>query len=441
MAPKLSVAKSTSNHLNPRTTHYEFMGVPGASVCVAALPLVVLFLGVYCDSDGCLPWHGYPDLTAFIDKARSQTFLTIPAFSAYISWYAFQVLLYYIVPGPLVQGTQLRTGKYLTYRINAWRCFLLTIAIVASVCLVAGGITPMLWIADHYVQLSTSAMIVATVQAVAVYAGSFRPGTLLALGGNSGYFIYDFFMGRELNPRWTFGVCAEPWFDVKYFCELRPGLMGWVLIDAALAAKQWDTYGHVTNSLWLVLAFHTIYVADCMYFEDAILSTIDIITDGFGFMLSFGDLAWVPFTYTVQARYLTFYPVELSTWFVGAIFLVQWVGYWIFRSSNNEKNAFKTGQLKGTPKFIETESGGKLLASGWWGWSRHPNYLGDWMMGLAMCLPAGFGHVLPFFYAAYFAVLLVHRAMRDDHKCRNKYGKAWDVYLQRVPWQIVPYVY
>lgn len=33
--------------------------------------------------------------------------------------------------------------------------------------------------------------------------------------------LYDFFIGRELNPR------IEN-FDLKYFCELRPGLIGWV---------------------------------------------------------------------------------------------------------------------------------------------------------------------------------------------------------------------
>ncbi len=33
---------------------------------------------------------------------------------------------------------------------------------------------------------------------------------------------------------------------------------------------------------------------------------MDIVHDGFGFMLLFGDLAWVPFTYTVQARYVHF---------------------------------------------------------------------------------------------------------------------------------------
>jgi delta14-sterol reductase len=36
--------------------------------------------------------------------------------------------------------------------------------------------------------------------------------------------------------------------------------------------------------------------------EKAILTTMDITTDGFGFMLAFGDLAWVPFIYSLQAR-------------------------------------------------------------------------------------------------------------------------------------------
>lgn len=29
---------------------------------------------------------------------------------------------------------------------------------------------------------------------------------------------------------------------------------------------------------------------------------------------------------------------------------------------------------------MQTERGTKLLTSGWWGRSRHPNYLGDWLM-------------------------------------------------------------
>ena len=52
--------------------------------------------------------------------------------------------------------------------------------------------------------------------------------------------------------------------------------------------------------------------------------------------------------------------------------------------------------------------------------SRHPNYLGDWLMSVAWCLPSGIYSILTFFYAVYFAVLLVHRQMRDDHACKLK---------------------
>lgn len=53
-----------------------------------------------------------------------------------------------------------------------------------------------------------------------------------------------------------------------------------------------------------VCLFHLIYVMDGLWYEPAILTTMDITTDGFGFMLAFGDIAWVPFTYSLQARYL-----------------------------------------------------------------------------------------------------------------------------------------
>jgi hypothetical protein len=60
--------------------------------------------------------------------------------------------------------------------------------------------------------------------------------------------------------------------------------------------------------LALVCIFHGMYVLDGLWFEKAILTTMDITTDGFGFMLVFGDLAWVPFTYSLQARYLLDHP-------------------------------------------------------------------------------------------------------------------------------------
>ena len=46
-------------------------------------------------------------------------------------------------------------------------------------------------------------------------------------------------------------------------------------------------------------------------------------------------------------------------------------------------------------------------------------------MALAWCLPCGFASPVPYFYAVYFFVLLVHRAFRDDEMCEEKYGRFY----------------
>nr|MCH1932833.1 ERG4/ERG24 family protein [Shewanella shenzhenensis] len=52
-------------------------------------------------------------------------------------------------------------------------------------------------------------------------------------------------------------------------------------------------------------------VGDALWYEDSVLTNMDIIHDGFGFMLVFGDLAWVPITYSLQAKILLYHPQPL----------------------------------------------------------------------------------------------------------------------------------
>ena len=58
-------------------------------------------------------------------------------------------------------------------------------------------------------------------------------------------------------------------------------------------------------------------------------------------------------------------------------------------------------------------------------------------MSWAWCLPAGFSTPLPYFYVIFFAILLVHRQIRDDEACEKKYGKDWARYKKIVPWRLV----
>ena len=162
-------------------------------------------------------------------------------------------------------------------------------------------------------------------------------------------------------------------------------------------------------------------------------------------MLCWGDLVWVPFTYTVQAYYLVEHTHELPLWGTAAIVLLNVAGYVIFRGANLQKHRFRRNPdrpIWGRPaKFIATAQGSLLLASGWWGLSRHMNYFGDLLMGLAWCLPCLFESPLPYFYIFYSTILLVHRERRDHDMCAMRYGKDWEAYCAMVPYRIVPGVY
>ncbi len=402
------------------------------------------------------------------------------AFGCVVAWFLFQVLLERVLPGDVALGVPLAQdgGKRLPYRINGHLAFWITLLVLGHGCpqftspevagagisptiegedgdvllqqagtLAAGAIPvlgkltgfgpfPLDKLYDHFPQFAFAVLIFSFGLAVVLYVTSFRRGAVLAEGGCSGSPIYDFYMGRELNPR-------TGSFDWKYFCELRPGLIGWVALNLGMLMKHQQLQpGEVSWPLLLVNVFQGWYVLDALLNERAILTTMDITTDGFGFMLAFGDLAWVPFTYSLQARYLVGRASALDGYALAALTGLHLLGYWIFRQANSTKDAFRRDPAS-VPhiRYLETARGTKLMVSGWWGWARKVNYTGDWLMALAWCLLCGPTHVLPYFYAIYFGVLLAHRAARDDHLCAVKYGADWDRYKKEVKWLFLPGVY
>lgn len=430
--------------------HFEFGGPYFAPIMIVFLIGVIYFLYYGCNSKGCLSLNKEDPFFLWVENPFEQGFVSwflsiwsLEIFSHYVLWFAFQALLYIIVPGPIQMGTEIghKTNFKLPYKLNGYRCMWITYATVFG--LVSSGVIKGTYIYDNYLSFATAAIVFSILLSIYLYVSSllikapFTGRNALAEGGNTGYKIYDFFIGRTLNPR-----IGD--FDLKYFCELRPGLILWVLVDLSMAYTQFERTGSVTLSMILVCIFHFFYVWDALNSEAAILTTMDITTDGFGFMLAFGDLAWVPFTYSMQARYLLEYPVELSIYTLIAIFVVKGLGFWIFRGANGQKNDFRSGSTDPSIKnlkYLQTETGSKLLIDGWWGKARHINYFGDWLMGCSWCIPCGFSHILPYFYAFYFAGLLVHREMRDEEKCVKKYKQDWKRYCDIVKYKIVPYLY
>jgi 7-dehydrocholesterol reductase len=82
-----------------------------------------------------------------------------------------------------------------------------------------------------------------------------------------------------------------------------------------------------------------------------------------------------------------------------------------------------------------------LLASGFWGVSRHFHYTGEILGALCWSCTTGFTYLMPFFYVIYLSILLFHRAYRDDVRCSKKYKSYWEDYKHLVPYKIIPGIY
>ncbi|WWC93994.1 hypothetical protein V866_000832 [Kwoniella sp. B9012] len=432
----------TYDELNPRSKPEEFFGPIGTFGITLLAPLFTYIFFYTCnDAVGCTPTtvSGWKYAWSLVGNFPSSAgyLWEWKAFAVYLGWYAYCIVCWKVLPGDVIKGNLLRDGTRKNYKMNGLYTLILTLGLSVGILLNPGGIELFTWLYDHWVPLVSSSLAMATFQALWVYGYSYYNGELLALGGNSGNFIYDFFMGRPLNPH----PPLFPSFDIKTFNEVRPGMILWLLLNISCACEQYLRLGTITDSMWVVLIFEGWYTVDCLIQEHTILNQMDITTDGFGFMLSMGDLTWVPFTYGLQARFLAFNPVHMGPIYTSIVVAITLVGNYIFRQANNEKGNFRAGKNPKNLQYMTTERGTKLLTSGWWGRSRHPNYFGDWLMALGWCLPTGFSTPLTYYYIVYFVILLVHRQIRDDEACRHKYGKDWDKYCEKVPYKIIPYVY
>jgi hypothetical protein len=399
----------------------------GALLLMVALPPLVYYL-FFCIRD-----FGGALALPTLDMLSRLPGLTTRSVLLYGAWFLLQALLQLFGPGKIHQGVPLSDGTRLNNKMNGWFAFWFTLTLVFVV--VRAGWIPATILYDEFGPLLTAAQIFAFTFSVFLFfygRASKRPER------TSGNIIYDYFMGTALNPR--LGR-----FDFKLFCESRPGLILWVLVNLSFAAKQYALYGTVTTPMILVNLFQFLYVADHFFHEEAILTTWDIQHENFGWMLCWGDLVWVPFTYSLQAHYLINNMHKLSVPAAAGMVALNALGFIIFRGANIQKHRFRKDPASNVwgkrPEYIRTANGSLLLTSGWWGVARHSNYFGDLLMALAWCLPTGFSHPLTYFYFVYFSILIFHREWRDNSRCLGKYGKDWTAYCEKVRWRIVPGVY
>eukprot|EP00761_Pharyngomonas_kirbyi_P004837 gb/GECH01004842.1/.p1 GENE.gb/GECH01004842.1/~~gb/GECH01004842.1/.p1 ORF type:complete len:392 (+),score=77.89 gb/GECH01004842.1/:1-1176(+) len=376
----------------------------------------------------------------------------LPSITIFTSIIIFLAVGGIIVPGPYIPGTPLKNKKSKTtksssnsnsstnseqierlwYKINGLRLWILSI--IAYLC---GAYIFKLYnatiIYDHYGPLLSTATLFSFLLSIYLYIQGVLSSETNFKTDN---ILLNYWHGVQLNPH-ILGI------NVKFF-SYRPAFVLQALINVSAAAKQYQEYGFLSPAMILFFAINFGYMFDYFYVENCIVSTWDIIEENFGFMLVFGDYVWIPFVFSLQSLYLihmnhTLNPIRFA---LTVIFFV--AGYIIFRGANSQKHQFREDPKKPIwgkkPQVIETETR-PLLVAGWWGIARKINYLGDILIAISWSIPCGISYFLPWLYPVYLTALLLHRAQRDDARCRTRYKKYWEQYCERVPYILIPYIY
>ncbi|XP_020972381.1 delta(14)-sterol reductase isoform X2 [Arachis ipaensis] len=329
--------------------------------------------------------------------------------SAYLllGFFAYLAIAGSIVPGKIVPGVVLADGTRLHYRCNGLVSLLLLVALL-GISAKMGFVSPTA-ISERGLELLSTTFVFSFLVTLALYFVGYKSrskGSSLKphITGN---LIHDWWFGIQLNPQFMD-------IDLKFFF-VRAGMMGWLLINLSVLAKSVQD-GTLSKSMILFQLFCALYILDYFVHEEYMTSTWDIIAERLGFMLVFGDLVWIPFTFSIQGWWLLANEVELTTVAIIANCLVFLIGYMVFRGANKQKHVFKKNPkapIWGKPPKV---IGGKLLASGY-------------------CSP------VPYFYPIYLLILLIWRERRDESRCAEKYKEIWSEYEKLVPWRILPYVY
>ena len=325
-----------------------------------------------------------------------------------------------LLPGRVHEGASRPEGSRLKYKLNGLLLFLLVIAGAL------GG---------ERIGLFSLASIPPRMPALLAVANvfAFAASIALMLRKRGRHRLSDFFHGVEANPSWL-GV------DLKMF-SYRPSLIGLALINLSLAALQVKLHGHLAPRMALYQIFCFVYLANYFQFEYGMLFTWDILVERFGWMLVWGDYVLVPFFYALPGWYLLDNLEPLPFAGASGILLLYAGGFWLFRGANQQKHRFKrdaNARIWGRPaRSID----GRLLVSGLWGIGRKLNYTGELCMYYSWTLLCGFRSFIPFLVPLWLTILLLHRAWRDEKRCRAKYGLLWEQYCAHARFRMIPFVY
>ncbi|MFW5684699.1 MAG: DUF1295 domain-containing protein [Spirochaetota bacterium] len=349
------------------------------------------------------------------------------------SWlvYGGVLLLHLVAPARERDGYVIdeSTGRPYRYRLNGLPVLL--VSVVVWFALGYAGIVPheSLYLARWWGLAGAITLGVVSSTLVVAGAPPVRQNVLA-----------DVFLGRRFSPQYLGGRV-----DAKMFLYLAGATM-LALNLPSFASHHVATYGPSAPVLLYTVLFLW-FLVDYMTFEHVHLYTYDLVAERVGFKLVFGCLTFYPYFYPIGLWAVADRPpADVSTLYLAMSALVFMSGWVLARGANMQKYLFKRDPERPFLGVIDPEaiSDGdrRVLCSGFWGLSRHINYLGEVLMATGLTLALGYpGALIAWLYPLYYVLLLSTRQADDDRRCREKYGKLWDEYEERVPSRIIPGIY
>jgi 7-dehydrocholesterol reductase len=371
-------------------------------------------------------------------------FGTAKAWKILAAFTALELILMKLLPGRKVHGPVTPKGNVPVYKANGISAFLCTVGLFYLGSTHLKLFSPGL-IYDHFGGLLGALNVFSLIFCLFLYfKGKYSPSSTDS--GTTGDAVYDYFWGMELYPR-VFG------WDIKMFTNCRFGIMGWGLILISFAAKQSELHG-LSDAMIVAVALQLLYIAKFFWWETGYLRSMDIMYDRAGFCICWGSMVWLPAIYTSPALFLVNHPNHLGGYLSAAILFAGTACIFITYLADRQRNYVRSKKGECTvwnkkPDLIfanyKTEWGedkqSLLLASGYWGISRHFHYLPELLGAFFWSLPALFSHYMPYFYLSFLFLLLLDRSYRQEKRCSTKYGKDWEEYCKRVPFRLIPFVY